>query len=424
MSQVASSPRAITTDDASQVNQFSARHDIFIARQPIFDTSSNVYAYELLFRNAGQHTAQIDNGSVASSQVILNAFVDMCIQEIAENRQVFVNFTREFLVGDIPLPLSSNSLVVEVLEDVEIDSQVVDGLQALKKKGYTLALDDFIFTDDKEPMFDTVDIIKIDLLGCDITSLKEEVKALKARGIKLLAEKVETHEEFELCKQMGFDYFQGFYFCKPMILSGQSVKPNRLAVLQILAKLQDPNCDINELEDFISKDVGISYKVLRIINSAFYNFRREIKSVREAIVALGLKTIRDWMCVIVMTDIDDKPQELLSQSLRRARMMQTLSANLGLNREVAFITGLFSAIDAIMDQPMDTILRQLPLADYIVQALTQGEGGYGELLGTVIRYEKGQWDELAMDGLNSQDLVEGYVDSITWTSQIYSRLED
>lgn len=424
MSQVAGTSAAIQTDMPQVVGKSTGSYDIFIARQPIFDTNSNVFAYELLFRGCGNNSAQINDGSVASSQVILNAFVDMSIQDIAENRQVFVNFTREFLVGEIPLPLSSKSLVVEVLEDVEVDDSVVGGLLALSKKGYVLALDDYIFTDDKEPLFDFIDIVKIDLLGCDISQMEAEVKALKDRNIKLLAEKVETHEEFELCKRMGFDYFQGFYFCKPMVLSGQSIKPNRLAVLQILAKLQDPDCDISELENLISTDVGISYKILRIINSAFYNFRREIKSVREAIVALGLKTIRDWMCIIVMTDIDDKPKELLSQSLRRARMMQTLSTKCGFDGEVGFITGLFSSIDAIMDQPMEQILRQLPLADHIVKALVAGDGEFGQLLQAIIRYEKGEWESIAVKDLHSGDLIKSYVESITWTSQLFSKLQD
>jgi EAL and modified HD-GYP domain-containing signal transduction protein len=415
---------ALTTGLPEVVRKPTGSHDIFIARQPIFDASSNVFAYELLFRGCGNNSAQIKDGSVASSQVILNAFVDMCIQDIAENRQVFVNFTREFLVGEIPLPLSSKSLVVEVLEDVVADNAVVGGLQVLSEKGYTLALDDYIFTDDKEPLFDLIDIVKIDLLGCDIGQLEAEVRALKDRNIKLLAEKVETHEEFELCKRMGFDYFQGFYFCKPMVLSGQSIKPNRLAVLQVLAKLQDPNCDISELESLIGKDVGISYKILRIINSAFYNFRREIKSVREAIVALGLKTIRDWMCIIVMTDIDDKPQELLSQSLRRARMMQTLAAKCGFDSEAGFITGLFSSIDAIMDQPMEQILRQLPLADHIVKALVGGDGEFGQLLQAITLYEKGEWESIQVKDLHSGDLIKSYVESITWTAQLFSKLQD
>ena len=424
MPQVADTPLTTSTDAVQLAGRPLERNEIFIARQPIFDRNSDVYAYELLFRSCLDNAAQVDDGSMASSQVILNAFVDMCIHEIAENRQVFVNFTREFLVGDIPLPLSPRSLVVEVLEDVEVDEAVIAGLQQLSRSGYLLALDDYIFSGDKEPLFDTIDIVKIDLLGCDISKLEPEIKALKDRNIKLLAEKVETLEEFELCKKMGFDYFQGFYFCKPMILTGQSIKPNRLTVLQVLAKLLDPNCEIAELESLISRDVAISYKILRIINSAFYNFRREIRSVREAIVALGLKTIRDWMCIIVLTDISDKPPELISQSLRRARMMQTLSTRCGMNSEVGFITGLFSFLDAIMDQPMDEIMGKLPLADDIVKALTVKEGEFGELLDVIVRYERGDWDNLAIRGLTSQDLIKGYIESINWTAQLFSRIQD
>jgi EAL and modified HD-GYP domain-containing signal transduction protein len=413
-----------STEVSQQVEGASPQNEIFIARQPIFNRETKVFAYELLFRSSNISTARVEDGSKASSQVILNAFVDMCIREIAENRQVFVNFTRDFLVGDIPLPLSPKSLVVEILEDVKIDEPVVNGLQKLARKGYTLALDDYLFSDDKGQLFDIIDIVKIDLLGCEIGKMEEQIIALKKKGLRLLAEKVETQEEFELCKRMGFDYFQGFFFSKPTILSGQSVKPNRLAVLQTIAQLQDPDCDITELEKLIRTDVGISYKLLRIINSAFYNFRREIKSVREAIVALGLQTIRDWMSIIVMTDIDDKPLELISLSLQRARMMQTLCGKTGYNEETGFITGMFSAIDAMMDQPMEEILRQLPLADEIVDALVRREGAYGEVLETIEQYEHGDWDSVVMGNLSNEDVIDSYIESISWTSQLFSQLAE
>jgi EAL and modified HD-GYP domain-containing signal transduction protein len=397
-------------------------HKFYVARQPIFDINSNVFAYELLFRTCETNAASFVDGNEASSQVILNAFVVMGIESITENRQVFVNLTRDFIVGKLALPLNPDQLVVEILEDIEIDDEVVEAVGDLKDKGYTVALDDYIFTEDKAPLFDKIDIIKIDLPECDLEKMAPELEVLKDKGIKLLAEKVETHEEYELCKALGFDYFQGYYFSKPKIMSRQSIKPNRLSIIQVLAMLQDPNCEISKLEELISRDVAISYKLLRIINSALYNLPNKIESVRQAIVALGLKTIREWMNIVILTDIDDKPRELITLSLQRGRMMRSLAEVNGLDPETGFITGLFSLIDAFMDQPMEEIIKELPLSDEIIEALVSMEGEYGELLNVVVHYERGDWSSLPASGEAARKLATIYLNSVKWSDQLFQEI--
>jgi len=205
-------------------------------------------------------------------------------------------------------------------------------------------------------------------------------------------------------------------------MSRSSIKPNRLAVLQVLSMLQDPNCDIGKLEELISRDVAISYKLLKIINSALYNLPNKIDSVRQAIVSLGLKTIREWMNIIILTDIDDKPRELISLSLQRARMMRLLAEAHGLNPETGFITGLFSLIDAFMDQPMEEILSELPLATEITQALISKEGEYGELLDVAIHYERGDWSSLPASGEAAQKLATIYLNSVRWSGQLFEEM--
>ena len=172
--------------------------------------------------------------------------------------------------------------------------------------GFSLALDDYTFTDDKKPLFDIVDIIKIDIMGCDRDTLVSDVKALQKCNVKLLAEKVETREDFELCKSLGFDYYQGYFISRPEIIKGQALKPSRISLLEILTMLEDPNCDVDILENLISQDVTISYKILRIINSSFFGFRRKIDSVKQAVVSLEMKAIRDWFIILALTSIDDK----------------------------------------------------------------------------------------------------------------------
>ncbi|PCJ26635.1 MAG: hypothetical protein COA96_04770 [SAR86 cluster bacterium] len=400
-----------------------ARNEIFVARQPIFDSDLNVYAYELLFRDANANVAEIVDGNSASSQVMINAFLDIGLETITDNRISFINLTRDFIVGQLPLLMPPEVVVLEILEDVEVDDELLTSLKAFSEKGYTLALDDYVFTEDKEPLFDIIDIVKIDILECDRSKLEAEVKKLKAKNIKLLAEKVETHEEFEMCKSLGFDYFQGYFISKPKVMSGQSLKPNRLSLLKILAILEDPDCDISELEALISQDVTISYKILRIINSALYNLQREIASVKQAIVALGLKTVREWLVIIVLTDIDDKPHELIALCLQRARMMQSLSEMAGINGDTAFTTGLFSSIDAIMDQSMEDVLNELPLSTEITDALLQRSGALGELLDIVMHYERGEWKDIDEGKQNSHDLGSYYLESLFWSTELFKQID-
>lgn len=404
---------------ASEANE---RTDIFVARQPIFNAKTDLYAYELLFRNNGDDQASITDGNAASSQVILNAFVDMNFQAIAKYHPVFINLTKDFILGELPLPMAADSLVIEIPEDINVDDRLLGVLKGFRNKGYTLAVNNFTLEAHKLPLLECVDIVKIDLQLCDRDSLPDVVEQLQHYEVKLLAEKVESHDDFAWCKELGFDYFQGFFFSKPKNFTAQSIKPNRLAMLRILATLQDPDCDIRELEGLISNDVSMSYKILRIINSALYSIPRAIDSVKQAIMALGLKAIRDWVVIISLTDIDDKPRELVALSLQRARMMSSLAQARGMDPDAAFTAGLFSCIDALMDQSMDRIMSELPLGNDIVRALLNHEGQMGELLDFVISYEQGNWDELTMESLSVEELRQFYLESIEWSSDLINEI--
>lgn len=412
----------MSTTPAAEENNDSPLGNIFVARQPIFDANTNVYAYELLFRTGETGGANVTDGNAASSQVMINAFLEIGLEEMTDRHPAFVNLTRDFVVGQLPLPMPAESVVIEILEDIEVNAELLAAIKSFKDKGFTIALDDYVFEDDKTPMFDLIDIIKIDLLHCDRDRLASEVVRLKTHNVKLLAEKVETQEEFELCKQLGFDYYQGYFFSKPKVMSAQSLKANRVSLMKILATLQDPDCEVNELEKLISQDVSISYKILRILNSALYNLPREIDSIKQAIVILGMKTIRDWLTVITLTNIDDKPHELIQVCLQRARMLQSLSEVSGMNKDTGFTAGLFSSLDAFMDQPMDEVLGELPLADEIRNAILAHEGNLGNLLQTVLQYERGDWQDIKSDKPMPSELSEHYVESLSWSAELIAEL--
>ena len=406
------------------VAEASASSDIYIARQPVFNAKTDLYAYELLFRSNDENSASIVDGNAASSQVILNAFVDMNFHAISKYHPVFINLTPDFIRGELPLPLAPESLIIEIPENMEVDDHLLKVLSGFVSKGYTLAMNNFTFTEERIPMLRLVNIVKIDMRLCDREALPELVQQLKQYDVKLLAEKIESHDDFEWCSDLGFEYFQGFFFSKPKNFTAQSIKPNRMAVLRILATLQNPDCDIRELEELISNDLSMSYKILRIINSALYSMPRAVESVKQAIMALGLKAIRDWVAIISLTDIDNKPRELVALCLQRARMMSLLAGHKNLDADAAFTTGLFSCIDALVDQSMDRIMSELPLANDIVRALLDQEGELGALLAFVMRYEQGDWDDLGADFISTEELRQHYIDSIEWSSELINEISE
>ncbi len=408
---------------AQQVSSESnTRSDIFVARHPVFNAKTDLFAYELLFRSQNEVVASIPDGNAASSQVILNAFVDMNFHAIAKYHPVFINLTADFIMGELPLPMAPDTLIIELPEEVQASESLIKVLKAFSSKGYTLAINNPNLDQPNEALLSTANIVKIDLQQCDRERLPAQLIGLRKFDVKLLAEKIETHEDFEWTKELGFDYFQGFFFARPKKFTAQSIRPNRLAVLRILATLQNPDCDISELEELISNDVSMSYKILRIINSALYSMPRTIDSVKQAIMALGLKAIRDWVAIISLTDIDDKPRELVALSLQRARMMQSLAQHKQQDPDAAFTVGLFSCIDALMDQPMNQIMSELPLANDIVRALLDHEGAMGELLDFVIRYEKGDWEQLASEHLGADEIRQHYLESIQWSSDLINEI--
>ncbi|MBI5041049.1 MAG: HDOD domain-containing protein [Gammaproteobacteria bacterium] len=299
--------------------------DIYIGRQPIFDRDLNVFAYELLFRSGTQNHAGEFDGDQATSQVIVNAFIEIGLDQIVGTHRAFINLTRSFVTSSTPLPFPKDRVVLEVLEDIRPDAEVIASVRSLAEQGYTVALDDFVFNDDLKPLVELAQIVKIDLMALSREQLDEHVRLLRGYNVKLLAEKIETQEEFEHCKELGFEYFQGYFLSKPNIVQSQQLPPNRLAVLQLLSKLQDPESDAGEVEKLVSQDVALSYKLLRYINSAFFALPKKIDSIRQAVVYLGTSAIKTWITLLVVAGLGNKPTELVIQAMQRAKMCELLA---------------------------------------------------------------------------------------------------
>ncbi len=397
----------------------------YIGRQPIFTPGLEVFGYELLYRPCDAEAVVNVDGDQATSQVLLNSFMEMGLDELVGHHKAFVNLTRHFVLNHHLIPAASSQLVLEILEDIDGDAEVVEAVKDLKDKGYLIALDDFVFNESLRPLVELADIIKIDILALDREGLEAHVEILRPYGVQLLAEKVETHDDFDFCQGLGFDLYQGFFLCKPKTLKGRRAPANRLATMQMLAKLQDPGVEVRELEKIISHDITLSYKLLRYINSAAFCLRNRIESIHHAIVYLGLHEVKNWASLIALANIDDKPNELFVTALTRARMCELMSEHAGVgNKGSAFIVGLFSTLEAIMDTSLEELLKAVPVVEEVTMALLQQEGPYAEMLHTTLAYERGEWDQVRCHQIDPTTLSDIYMRAVKWSMQACGTLRD
>lgn len=392
--------------------------NIFIARQPIFNAQLNVFAYELLFRSDQNNAANVLDGESATTNVIINALTEIGMDQLVGPHLAFINLTRSHLItlSELPLDEIKDKLVLEILEDIQAEDVVVKAVTKLSKDGFTIALDDFIYHEKLQPLVELSDIIKIDLMALTARELEEQVKILANGKRKLLAEKVETQEEFDRCKTLGFDFFQGYFFSKPNIVSGHSLPANKLAIIKLLAKFQETESSAEELASIITQDVTLSLRILRYINSAQFGLGKKVNSIQQAIMMLGRNTIRNLANLVAMSQIENKPHELLIISMTRAKMAENLARQHKADKETCFTMGLFSVIDSLMDQDMQTLMNNLPLADEIKNALLHYKGKAGTILQCVLAYESGDWENSVFEDYDINECRDSYIDALNWAS--------
>lgn len=282
-------------------------------------------------------------------------------------------------------------------------------------------LDDFVYTDATLPLIPLAHLVKIDVPSQTPGALEQLVAKLRRYQVKLVAEKVETRAQYQHCREIGFDYFQGRYLCRPEIVRERTLSDSKLNVLRLLAELERPDTGPKELEAVIRNDVALTYKLLRCVNSAYFGVSLKIKSLSHAIVYLGLNTIRNWARLLTLANISDRPVELIKLALTRAKMCELLVANLSKEiNEIAFTVGLFSLLDALMGIPMQDALSRISLSDEIGQALVDGTGPYANLLNIVRAYEEGDWVALEDSHYPRSALVNAYLEAVTWADEVYS----
>ncbi len=400
----------------------------YIGRQPIFDKELHTFGYELLFRSGGsKESAGVIDGNAATSQVMVNTFLEIGIENIVGTGYAFFNLTHEFLTGEIPIPFNPGKIVLEVLEDILMSDQVIASVKRLSDQGFLIALDDFVFGSEQEQLIPFADIIKVEFPAHSKLQLENGIRKLarsKKRSARILAEKIETEQEYQLCRSLGFDLYQGYFFSKPRVFTSAIISENNLEALLILKKLQDPNMVLKDLEELIMHDVSLTYKILRYINSANFSFQHKIESIAQAVTLLGLDTIKQWVMVLLFAKGNTKPDELIRLALIRSKMCHFTAKLLHLSSLDKYtIVGLFSLIDSMMECPMATILEQLPLEQDINEALLNRTGEIGEILSFVIAYEEHRVEELAQFYQSKPAGVavamqRGFIEAVRWSRDI------
>jgi c-di-GMP phosphodiesterase len=397
--------------------------ELLVGRQPIFNRTMEVYAYELLYRSGANNAAVFRDGDQATAQVIINSLIEMGLDSIVGHAMAFINLTRNFLVGKFPILLPANRVVLEILEDVKSDPQLLAAVRDLYNAGFTIALDDVTDVERTTPFRGISSVVKFDLMQIDRLALPDMVQAVKQNGFKVLAEKVETQADYALCRRLGFDYYQGYFLCKPNIVQSKKMDSSRLVIMQSISLLQNQKTSFVDLENIIARDVGLSYKLLRLSNSGYYSFSTEVKSLRQAISLIGLDTMRGWMSLLLMSSLQDKPPELTNIAMTRAHMSESLAKIYGQPQpEIYFLVGLFSVLDALMDLPMTAVVAELNLSDVITSALLRNEGLAGTILNGIKAYEKGDWPTVMSLNVPAETLSQIYLDSIKWANIISNEI--
>ncbi len=398
--------------------------DIFIARQPILDAERRLRGYELLYRAGPENRARVDDPGKATSEVLLNGIVEIGLDSLVGDVPAFINIPAEFLGDEALLPEFAGPVVLEVLEDVPATDTVLSRLAGLREGGYTLALDDFVIGPDSQALLPYADIVKVDIEQVPAGELPGVVAMLAERGVRLLAERVETAEQFERLKGMGFELFQGFFFSRPRVLPGTRLSSNRATIMRLLAALEKPEVAAGDIEELVSTDVTLSYRLLRVVNSAFYGLNTPVDSIRHALTLLGMTNIRRWVRLLLLAHLDDKPEALITRCLVRARFCERMAEHrAGLSPERCFTVGLFSLLDAMMDLPLAEVVERLPLEADLCDALLERKGPMGELLDCVTRYEEGDWEAVERTGDCVTDAAGSYIDAIEWAGEVQGELE-
>lgn len=373
--------------------------EAFIGRQAILDQKKNVYAYEILFRSGLKNAFDPSlDGNVATQSVMVNTMLDFGMKKLVSDKKAFINFTEKNLLNRAPQLLPADSIVVEILETVQPTPAILEAVQELKDEGYKIALDDFVLLPGYELLIDMADIIKVDFRITEDPEERKRLREILPGHVRLLAEKIETEEEFHQALEYGYVLFQGYFFCKPVVLHKKKLTSNALSQIRLLKEVNRQDFDFSAIINVISSDTNLVHKLLTYINSVGIGLTYHISNLRQAAVLLGSGGMRRWVTLIsLQTFSEDKPPELFTISLLRAKFCELIAHEIkrpDLTPDTGFLLGMFSLLDVLLSQPMEEVLKEVGLSSELNAALLGEDNILRHVLDLVIAYEQGDWDKV------------------------------
>ena len=397
----------------------------YAARQPILDKEKKLFAYELLFRDSIDNIFPDIDADEATTKMIEASNFNLGISEFTGNKPAFINFTLETLAQGYPETLTTEEVVVEILETVKPGKKLLAICKDLHEKGYTIALDDYIHQPVWQHFYPFISIIKIDWQDTSIATIKDVKVAIQDfPHIKLLAEKVETYEEYNQALELDFELFQGFFFAKPEMVKTKSLSPSQMAMAELLYETSKKDLDLASITSVFERDVTLSYKLLRYANSAIFKRRNEISTIKQALVTLGSEELKRFLGLMFASNINpDKPSELINAAMVRAKFCELMASEVKppIDNSIAFLTGLLSLIDAIVDEELVSILSKLPLAQEIKDTLLTRKGVMASLIMLLEFIERAEWSKtttvMETLGLEKSDVIKSYNEAIAWADE-------
>jgi EAL and modified HD-GYP domain-containing signal transduction protein len=387
----------------------------FVGRQPIYKDGVDVFAYELFSHNTELKQAAFANGDTVTAEALLHECVSVGLEAVTGKQPAFVNVSRDFILNNYSWFLPKDGVFLQLAGDVKPDDALLKAASHLKRAGYSIALKDYVYRDETRPLTEIADIVKVNVRSGDRDQLAKQIDKFRSAGVKVLAQGVESHGDYQAARALGSDYFEGYFFCQPNPTENKLIPHNRLSTLQVLAAIQTPEVTLEQLERALGQNIAMSHQILRYVNTPMNPSPRKVDSIRHAISLVGTNLIRQWASVVWVKSIEDKPRELMVMAAIRAHMCQQLGLAMGSEKGDQFFTaGLLSLLDALMDRPMDLILGQLPLIDPVKEALLNRTGAMGEAIRCVEAYERCDWAQTRCGNLSEKTIREAYLSGVIW----------
>ncbi len=398
--------------------------ETFVARQPIFDGKLRVYGYELLFRSGAEILVCDADPAHASSKVIADSLMVLGFDTLTSGRLAFVNITRDILTGGHYTLLPPGNSYIEILEHIEPDDLVIKAIHRAREAGYRIALDDFRPGIGWEKHFNLIDMIKVDVLSLSEDEVRRLGNLHREGTPVMLAEKVENQDVLETVRESGYQFFQGFFFARPVTVSRRDIPASKLSMMRLLEQIHRPRLDLDAIEETIEHELALCYKLLRFMGSAYMGWRQPVTSVRHALMLMGQEEFKRWASIVALAGMaDDKPEELVTESVLRGRYCQGLAKPTGLEQNATdlFLLGLFSLIDAILDQPLTEILDQMAIDDDLKRALLGGPGPLRSVLDLVLAHQRCDWNAVDVGasrlGISTHVLPPLFAEALQYSDQ-------